>query len=229
MPWRPPDSDPRGSRPARRSAGQPRGGLQSQHCRCRGLISVPVVPPRLPVRPSLAHSLTNRAGDPDTAPVEIAVVAELCAARRQAGRATATRRPMAGRPRRPAAGSGCQARPRQPRSPRDFRRSARVPLIALHRGSASRPRVSTAGCPVFGATPAPCQERCGCRRAGRGTAPARRGRQGERLRRPRLYGGSPRSRQPRTEGRPVRGPPTRPASRPGGRHRGRARRRRIRG
>ena len=63
--------------------GQPRGGLCSQHCRCRGLISVPVVPPRLPMRPSLAHSLTNRVGDPDTAPVEIAVVAELCAARRQ--------------------------------------------------------------------------------------------------------------------------------------------------
>src|SRR6476659_3073863 len=63
--------------------GQPRGGPQSQHCRCRGLISVPVVPPRLPVRLSLVHSLTNRAGNPDPAPVEIAVVTELCAARRQ--------------------------------------------------------------------------------------------------------------------------------------------------
>ena len=53
-----------------------------RRCR-RGFISVPVVPPRLPARLSQAYSPANRTGDPDTAPVEIAVVAELRAARRQ--------------------------------------------------------------------------------------------------------------------------------------------------
>src|ERR1700733_5149737 len=57
--------------------------MHSQHCRSRGLISTPVVPPRLPAEASLAYPLTNRACDPDTAPVEIAVVAELRAAPRQ--------------------------------------------------------------------------------------------------------------------------------------------------
>src|SRR5690242_10210586 len=57
--------------------------MHSQHCCSSGLISILVIPPRLPVRLSLAYSLTNRACDPDTAPVEIAVVAELRAARRQ--------------------------------------------------------------------------------------------------------------------------------------------------
>ena len=63
--------------------GQPRRGMRSRRRYRRGLISVPVVPPRLPVRLSQAYSPANRAGDPDAAPVEIAVVAELRAARRQ--------------------------------------------------------------------------------------------------------------------------------------------------
>jgi PAS domain S-box-containing protein len=62
---------------------QPHGELRHRH-RCRhGLVSVPVVPPRLPARLPPVHLLANRASDPDTAPVEIAVVTEFRATRRQ--------------------------------------------------------------------------------------------------------------------------------------------------